>query len=143
MSTDQQQRAQSLLRCQQSAEELAESEAFCRSVINSSPDCIKVLDLEGNLLSMLSGQDLLGIEDITPFLNKSWLKFWDGGDKLAAQAALQAAIAGGTGQFVCFFRTFHGLNKWWDVVVSPIVGADGRVTRLLTVSRNVTNRYKA
>ena len=143
MSTDQQQRAQSLLRCQQSAEELAESEAFCRSVINSSPDCIKVLDLEGNLLSMLSGQDLLGIEDITPFLNKSWLKFWDGGDRLAAQAALQAAIAGGTGQFVGFFRTFHGLNKWWDVVVSPIVGADGRVTRLLTVSRDVTDRYKA
>ena len=52
------------------------SEAFNRSIIESSPNCIKVLDLEGNLLSMQSGQELLGIEDIRPFLNKSWLDFW-------------------------------------------------------------------
>ena len=34
---------------------LRESEAFNRSIIESSPDCIKVLDLDGNLLSMQGG----------------------------------------------------------------------------------------
>ena len=143
MSADQQQTAQALLQFQQLADELSESDALFRSIIKSSPDCIKVLDLDGNLLSMLSGQELLGIEDITPFLNKSWLEFWSGNDRIAAQAAIDTAIAGGSGQFVGFFRTFHGLAKWWDVAVSPILGTHGRPTRLLTVSRDVTDRYKA
>ena len=143
MSTDQQQTEQALLQCQQLADELNENEAFYRSIIKSSPDCIEVLDLQGNLLSMPSGQDLLGIEDIAPFLNKSWFSFWEGNDRSAAQAALKAAVAGGCGKFVGFSRTFHGESKWWDVVVSPILGANGQPTRLLTVSRDVTDRYKA
>ena len=143
MSTDQQETAASLLQCQSSADKLNECEAFCRSILKSSPDCIQVLDLEGNVISMPSGQDLLGIEDITPFLNKSWLEFWKGHDRLTAQAAIETALAGGSGQFVGFFRTFHGLAKWWDVGVSPILAKDGRPTRLLIVSRDITDRYKA
>jgi PAS domain-containing protein len=46
---------------------LRESEEFGRSILRSSTDCIKVLDLEGNLLSMQNGQALLGIDDIQPF----------------------------------------------------------------------------
>ena len=52
---------------------LREREAFIGSILKSSPDCINVLDLEGNLLSMQSGQALLGIDDIQPLLNTSWL----------------------------------------------------------------------
>ena len=93
--------------------ELRESEAFSRSIIKSSPDCIKVLDLAGNLLSMQSGQELLGIEDIQPFLNKSWIDFWeDADDKRAAQAAVASAAAGRAGAFVGFFRTLRGEPKW-------------------------------
>ena len=119
---------------------LRESEAFNRSIIESSPDCIKVLDLEGNLLSMLSGQELLGIEDIRPFLNKAWIDFWGGEDRLMAQAAVESAAAGTPGSFVGFYRTPSGQPKWWDVAISPILGANGRPERLLAVSRDVTRR---
>ena len=123
-------------------EALRQSEGFNRSIIESSPDCIKVLDLEGNLLSMLSGQQLLGIEDIRPFLNKSWIDLWKRGDKQAAQAAIDAALASGTGNFVGFFRTFRGEPKWWDVAISPILDAHGKPTRLLAVSRDVTGQRR-
>ncbi len=123
---------------------LRESEAFSRSIIKSSPDCIKVLDLEGNLLSMESGQELLGIEDIQPFLNKWWIDFWEGQtDKQAAQAAIASAAAGGAGAFVGFFRTLRGEPKWWDVAISPILDANGQPARLLAVSRDVTGRQQA
>lgn len=123
---------------------LRESEAFSRSIIKSSPNCIKVLDLAGNLLSMESGQELLGIEDIQPFLNKSWFDFWEGtDDKRAAQAAVASAAAGGAGAFVGFFRTLRGEPKWWDVAISPILDADGKPARLLAVSRDVTQRQQA
>ena len=118
---------------------LRESEAFNRSIINSSPDCIKVLDLAGNLLSIHSGQELLGIEDIQPFLNKSWIDFWEAEHHAVAKAAVSAA-AEGQGRFVGFFRTLRGEPKWWDVSISPILDAEHQPQRLLAVSRDVTER---
>ena len=119
---------------------LRESDSFTRSIIKSSPDCIKVLDLEGNLLSIQSGQELLGIDDIGPFLNTSWIEFWDGEHRQAARAAVESAAAGKTTGFVGFFRTLRGEAKWWDVAVSPILGLDAKPARLLSVSRDVTQR---
>lgn len=127
----------------QAEDALRESEAFSRSIIKSSPDCIKVLDLQGNLLSMQSGQALLGIEDIQPFLNTSWIDFWEGEHRQAAQAAIALALAGDVGNFVGYFRTLRGEPKWWDVAVSPILDANGKPERLLTVSRDVTARRQA
>ena len=119
---------------------LRDIEAFNRSIIDSSPDCIKVLDLDGNLLSMHNGLALLGIEDIRPFLNTSWTDFWSGNDRVSASAALTAAAAGGSGRFVGFFRTLRGESKWWDVSISPILDAAGATVRFLAVSRDVTER---
>jgi PAS domain S-box-containing protein len=128
----------------QAEQALRKSEAFSRSIIKSSSDCIKVLDLEGHLLSMQTGQELLGIEDIAPFLNKSWIDFWEGAhDKRAAQAAVASAAAGGASAFVGFFRTPRGEAKWWDVLISPIFDADGQPTRLLAVSRDITEHKRA
>lgn len=125
-------------------EALRVSEEFNRSIIESSPDCIKVLDLEGNLLSMQSGQEMLGIQDIQPYLNKSWIEFWEGGDvRRAAAAAVAGAVAGRQSNFVGFFRTLAGEDKWWDVAVSPIRNARGTPERLLAVSRDVTERQHA
>ena len=73
---------------------LRESKAFNRSIVHNSLDCIKVLDLNGRLLSMLRGQDLLGIEDIGPYLHTSWIDFWHGADRAAAHAAIEAAKVG-------------------------------------------------
>lgn len=61
------------------------SDAFLRRVVASSPDCIKVLDLEGNLFSMNDGgQKVLEISDLTPHLGTCWTGWWQGE---AAQAA--------------------------------------------------------
>lgn len=120
-------------------EKLTQSEEFNRGIINSSLDCIKTLDTEGNLLSMSSGgQSLLCISDLEPYLNKPWIEFWEREDRKAAQAAIASAAAGKTGRFVGFFCTLEGTPKWWDVQVSPIRDADGRTAQLLVVSRDIT-----
>ena len=121
---------------------LRESEAFSRSIVESSPDCIKVLGLDGTLLSLLRGQELLGIEDAEPFLKTSWFELWEGEHRRAAQSAVAEAATGGAGSFVGFFRTFRGEPKWWDVAISPILDASGKPARLLAVSRDVTHRRR-
>ena len=126
-------------------EALRAGEEFNRSIIESSPDCIKVLDLDGNLLSMQCGLELLGIEDISPYLNKSWVDFWQGDDRVAARAAVERAghsARGGAANFVGYFRTLRGEPKWWDVAISAILNASGQPTQLLAVSRDVTDRKR-
>src|SRR5271167_196262 len=50
-------------------------------LIEGSPDCIKVLDLEGRLISMnAGGMKLLEICDLQPLLGSSWIDFWKGED---------------------------------------------------------------
>ncbi|MFN2646739.1 MAG: ATP-binding protein [Burkholderiales bacterium] len=124
--------------------ELAEAAEFNRSIIESSRDCIKVLDTEARLLYMSeNGQRLLCIADIRQFLGKCWIDFWQGEYREAAAAAVRAALAGGSSNFVGFLRCLDGTDRWFDVMVTPILGADGKPARLLSVSRDVSERKRA
>jgi PAS domain S-box-containing protein len=123
---------------------LSQSQEFNRQILDSSDDCIKVLDLSGKLLYMSpGGQALLGIHDITPFLNRSWVEFWQGADGQAALKAIDHAKAGRVWTFQGYRPTQTGEPKWWDNKVSPIKGADGQVERLLCISRDITARRQA
>ena len=125
-------------------EALRQSEAFNTGIIKSSYDCIKVLDLEGRLEFMSQGgQKLLEIDDITPYLNKSWVDFWKGADQVAALHAISKAKNGYRASFQGFCPTVSGRPKWWDVVITPIEGTDGSVERLLSISRDITDRKRA
>lgn len=123
--------------------QLRESEVFNKLIIDSSRDCIKVLDLEARLMFMNpGGLRALEICDFEPLVGAQWLEFWNGDDKLAATCAFETAKAGEAGEFVGYFATTQTKTpKWWYVVVSPICNAIGRVTRILAVSRDVTE-YK-
>ena len=118
---------------------------FKTRLIEGSPDCIKVLDLDGRLLSMnAGGMAVLEICDLKPFIGAAWIDFWQGEDRKAAQAAVKAARDGGMGRFVGFFPTAQTRKPmWFDVVVSPILDADGKPEKLLAASRDVTQWKRA
>jgi formate hydrogenlyase transcriptional activator len=121
-------------------EALRDAEEFLRRLIACSQDCVKLLDLKGSLLWMNEGgMKALEICDLGPFVNSSWIQFWQDEDAKAAQAAVEAAGKGGTGRFTGYFATtITKQPRWWDVVVSPILNAAGIPERLLAVSRDVT-----
>ncbi len=113
------------------------------TVIESSQDCIKELDLEGRLVAMSgTGQRLLEIRDLCDVLDKPWVDFWAGEDREAARGALAKAVAGGIGSFEGYCPTASGQPRWWDVMVTPIRDAWGRPERLLSVSRDITERRR-
>src|SRR6266404_7244472 len=113
---------------------------FKSRLIEDSQDCIKVLDLEGRLLSMnAGGMKLLEICDLGPIIGSSWIDFWNGEDREAARGAVQTARQGGVGRFVGFFPTTRSKTpKWFDVSVSPILDAHGEPEMLVAASRDVT-----
>ena len=120
--------------------ELRDREAFTGSVLASSTDCIKVLDLDGRLTFMTDGgQKVMEVSDFNDIAGCPWPDFWQGAGNVEAVAALDAARRGEARSFVGKADTMAGTTKWWHVAVSPILGADGRPDRILSVSRDVTD----
>ena len=125
-------------------EALRESEEFNRRIVESSNDCIKILDPEGRLLYISErGQELLGIEDAGPYVNSSWIELWPGEGQLSARAAIEQAKASGFAVFQAYGPTPQGKAKWWETVITPISDGQGRVARLLAISRDITESKHA
>lgn len=115
--------------------------AELRAIIDSSADCIKVLDLNARLLSMnAGGMETMEITDFSVCDNLLWPSFWEGEARTQVEQALNAARAGQTTTFEGPARTFAGTPRWWEVRVSPLRAPDGTVTRLLASSRDITAR---
>ncbi len=128
----------------QAEQALQASEEFNRSLMDGSPDCVKVLDLEGRLLHMNAhGLCLMEIDDAAPMYGQAWPDLWPPGARQDIERAVAAAGAGSTCAFEAFCPTAKGAPRWWDVSVSPIRDGAGRVVRLLSVSRDITKRKQA
>ncbi|MEO8143984.1 MAG: ATP-binding protein, partial [Betaproteobacteria bacterium] len=120
------------------------SEEYNRSIVDSSSDCLKVLSLDGRLLDMAApGRRLMCVDDFAAIRNANWIEFWQGEDRAAAEGALATGRAGGTSRFSGFCPKLDGTPAWWEVVISPILGTDGKPERLLGVSREVTLQRRA
>lgn len=122
---------------------LHRSEELNRRIIESSNDCVKVLALDGTLLSISKGgQRLMEIDDVDQVLNKSWIEFWSKTDQIKVNEELTAALKGEIGRFQAFCPTARGTPKWWDVVITPIRNNKGEIEKLLSVSRDITERIE-
>jgi PAS domain S-box-containing protein len=125
-------------------DELRANEEFNRRIIASSPDCILVLDLDGRLISMSQGgQLLLEIENLEPYVGRDWIDFWPEGYRDEVARALDKARAAEVGQFCAFCPSVKGTPRWSDVVVTPMCDSAGKPERLLAVSRDITDRRNA
>ncbi|MGC9271062.1 PAS domain S-box protein, partial [Acidiphilium sp.] len=118
---------------------LREARGMNALILRSARDCIVVLDLDGHTLFVSDGGiESMEITDVDAVLGRSWLRVWQGDDLRAAEAALAEARNGGIGRFQGFCATHAGTPKWWDVVISPLPGADGLPERLVSVGRDIT-----
>lgn len=124
--------------------ELRETEEFKERVLETSGDCIQVLSLDGRLLSMNSeGRKRLGVKRFTTIANVLWTELWRGDGVALALEALTEAREGRTGRFQGLCPTMAGVPKWWDVLVTPVMGAGGQPEKLLAVLRDVTESRAA
>lgn len=120
-------------------EALRASEAYNRSIVDSNPDCLKLISLDARLLYMAPHAcRMMEVDDFCQIENTDWLAFWQGDARMAAEVALDAARSGAMGSFQGFCPTLKGTPRWWEVTISPILGADGLPARLLAVSRDIT-----
>jgi signal transduction histidine kinase len=104
---------------------------------------VKILSCDGHLLYVNpEGIRTLEIPDVSAILNCPLPGFFEGDVRRAAEQAIEQASQGHRGRFQYMLRTASGVPKWFDSVVTPIVGAQGAVVQLLAISRDITERRR-
>ena len=87
------------------------------------------------------GLRLLEIADFGALSVRPWPEIWGTSGAQASQA-LADALAKGEGRFQGTTTNRHG-RRWWDVIVTPVRDSSGNIGRLLSTSRDVTERKRA
>ncbi len=120
---------------------LRASEEFNRTVLENSPDCVKVLDQKGRLEYInQNGLCLMEIEDIGELRGMSWAQLWPESQRAPVHRAVEQGMRGEVSRFTAPRLTAKGILRWWDVIVAPVVSSNnkGGVTSLISVSRDIT-----
>ena len=117
---------------------------FARTVLESSPDCLKIVRLDGTLEYLSQkGACLLELDDREAVVGGTWEALWPDDQRPAIREAVAAAREGRPVRFTAAAPTAKGTPKVWDVAVTPVPGPDGRPVRLIASSRDITEQEAA
>lgn len=113
-------------------------------LFQSSFDCIKIIDLDGRLVLMNPGAiEALELGHLEQLYGKEWVSLWPDESKDLVVTAMARGKAGQRADFTAFGPTVQGSARWWHVVLSPIHDAQGKVERIMAVSRDVSEVHLA
>lgn len=120
------------------------SEQLHRGILEASHDCIKVIGVDGSIeLMNAPGMLAMELDSFDKIRGKNWLALWPARSRTTVAAAIEEARAKRPARFTGFCPTAKGTPRWWDVVVTPMTDEKGEVTRLLSISRDITATREA
>lgn len=118
---------------------LQESEEFARSILESGSVAMEVLDLTGSLTYMnRPALTLMEVDDFEPLLGTAFTDVWPEGTRPLIAEMIEKARHGEIMRQVVFGPTARGNSRWWDLTLAPVRNAEGKVSRLIAVSQDVT-----
>lgn len=118
------------------------ADSMIQSLLAQSRDCIKLIDLEGRLSYMSeNGLAAMEIRDFAAVSGKAWRDLWPEPSQERIDEAIVAARNGEASRFQAYCPTATGDDRWWDVSVSPLHDNQGQVSRILSVSRDISFQY--
>ena len=117
---------------------------FNTKLIESSPDCVKIINTEGKITYMNeNGVSILEGDSKEFFIDRTWESIWGINESKTVQEAVKTALQGQTVNFQAPALTAKGTWKWWDVIVSALPDENGNVKDLLAVSRDISGLKNA
>ncbi|PYG95994.1 histidine kinase, partial [Arthrobacter stackebrandtii] len=94
-------------------------------------------------IEFLSEDGLTSLEtQLTTVKGQRWYDLWPEESRSFVWEAVAKVSAGETMRFESYCPIAPDEPKWWDVTVAPILGADGKVERMIAVSRDITERHQ-
>ena len=114
---------------------------FTDALLQSSVDCVKILDGSGSIQFInQNGCELLELDDQKEVRGKNWISLWPDKAKPLVQNSVNAAQLGKNSRFEALGLTLKGNPRWWDVSVTPIKTEDDTVREIIASSRDITGK---
>lgn len=118
---------------------LAASEAKLKAIIETEPECVKVLAPDGTLRQMnRAGLDMIEAESEQQVIGARVADLVVPEHRAAFNALNETVSQGGTGTLEFEIIGLKGRRRWLDTHAVPMRDADGQVTGLLAVTRDIT-----
>ncbi len=106
-------------------------------------DCLKILRSDGVLLHMNQrGCLVLGLDHDEQKFGMPWLDLLPEQIRSQGLLALRDAVDGSRSTFAGVTMGTDGQPQYWDNVLTPIEGEDGRIREILCTSRDVTDQVR-
>lgn len=121
--------------------EVRRSEAFAHGVLAASPDCVEVVEADGTLSFINDrGLTLSEIDDRAMIIGRDYGNLWPEEARADIRSALTRAMGGQAARIESFCPTAKGNPRWWEVHFAPLSVAPDEPTRVVAISRDVSER---
>lgn len=122
---------------------LRESEAFNRSIVETTPDSVALLDAAGKVIfANRAFAAAVDADNPAEIIGHSWLEYIPADGRAEATEALSNALGNGFGRFTIERQRLDN-PEWWDIVVAPVARELDGPTRLVIIARDLTQQKLA
>jgi len=123
---------------------LRASEQHLRTIIETEPECIKVVAGDGRLLQMnAAGLAMLEADSLAEAQQRNLLDYVLPEYRASFAALHQRAMSGATGTLEFELMGLRGTQRWLESHAAPMRSADGDITAMLAITRDISTRKQA
>ena len=124
-------------------EALARSENRLRTIIETEPECVKVLGMDGSLLEMNpAGLSMIEADSLEQVRGKPVYEYIAAEYRADFVALTERVLHGGSGTLEFELVGLKGTSRWLESHAVPLRDARGEITGLLAITRDITERKK-
>ena len=123
---------------------VAESENRLRTILDTDPECIKLMDADCRLLDInKAGLEMIEADNFENVSGASLLPIVGEGQRQSAEELVKGAFKGDSGRLAFEMITLKGTHRWCEISVVPFKSADGEIINALGVTRDITENKMA
>lgn len=124
--------------------ELAEKENYLRTIFESEPECIKLIDQDGKILEMNPrGLAMLEAESLEQVKGKSIFPFINDPYRNGFIQLTNNVLREESGELQFILTGLKGGQRWLETHAVPFKDTDGKAIALLGITRDITEKRKA
>lgn len=121
----------------------AQSEARLRAIVEHEPECVKIVDLQGRLVDMNpAGLRMVEVDERSEVIGKPVANIVHPADREVFMDLHDRVSRGETGQTRFRVIGVRGTERWMETHSTPLREADGTLSGVLSVTRDVTEQTR-
>jgi PAS domain S-box-containing protein len=129
---------------EQAERELRNSRTFLQTIIDTEPECVKLVAEDGSLLMMnRAGLDMIQAESLEQVRGRAVGPLIAAGDRAPFFALLHEVFQGKTGSLEFEMVGLHGRKLWLESHAVPLRNEKNEIIALLSITRDVRQRREA